>query len=81
MIAPQSPNGSHLRNLIFPIRVDRHFELVVRAGWPAVLRSSTQSLEALGPVALGAGALDGFIADSVQARLTVSSLPPLPFAG
>ncbi len=63
-----------------PIRVDRHFELVVRAGWPAVLRSTTQSLDTLAPVTLGAGTLDGLIADSVQARLTVSSLPPLPFA-
>ncbi|MCW5567202.1 MAG: alpha-2-macroglobulin family protein, partial [Dokdonella sp.] len=63
-----------------PIRVDRRFELVVRAGWPAIVRSTTQSLDTLAPVTLGSGTLDGLIADSVQARLTVSSLPPLPFA-
>lgn len=63
-----------------PIRVDRRFELVVRAGWPAIVRSTTQSLDTLAPITLGAGTLDGLIADSVQARLTVSSLPPLPFA-
>ena len=39
-----------------------------------------QQLDKLEPVALGASALDGLLADSVVARLTVSSLPPLPFA-
>ncbi len=63
-----------------PIRIDRSFEMVVRAGWPAVLRSTTQSLDALAPVSLGAGTLEGLVAESVTARLTVSSLPPLPFA-
>ncbi len=63
-----------------PIRVAREFELVVRAGWPAALRSTPQSLDTLAPITLGAGALDGLIADSVNARMTLSSLPPLPFA-
>jgi uncharacterized protein YfaS (alpha-2-macroglobulin family) len=62
------------------IRIDRHFELAVRAAWPAVMRSTPRVLEKLEPIALGADAIDGLLADSVNARLTVSSLPPLPFA-
>jgi uncharacterized protein YfaS (alpha-2-macroglobulin family) len=63
-----------------PIRIERDFEMVVRAGWPSVLRSTPQSLDTLAPITLGSNALDGLLADSVTARLTLSSLPPLPFA-
>ncbi|HVT33631.1 MAG TPA: alpha-2-macroglobulin, partial [Rhodanobacteraceae bacterium] len=62
------------------IRIDRHFELAVRAAWPAVMRSTPRAIEKLEPISLGADAIDGLLADSVNARLTVSSLPPLPFA-
>lgn len=62
------------------IKIDRHFEMVVRAAWPSVLRSSARALDKLEAVALDAGSTDGLLADSVHARLTVSSLPPLPFA-
>ena len=62
------------------VRVDRSFEMVVRAAWPSVMRSTPTTLESLAPVTLGSGTLDGLLADSVSARLTVSSLPPLPFA-
>jgi uncharacterized protein YfaS (alpha-2-macroglobulin family) len=63
-----------------PIRIERAFEMVVRAGWPSVLRSTPQALDSLAPISLGAGAMDGLIPDSVNARLTLSSLPPLPFS-
>ena len=63
-----------------PIRIQREFEMVVRAAWPSVLRSTPQSLDTLAPINLGAGALNGLIDDSVNARLTLSSLPPLPFS-
>ena len=63
-----------------PIRIQREFEMVVRAAWPGVLRSTPQSLDTLAPISLGAGALNGLIEDSVNARLTLSSLPPLPFS-
>ncbi|MEO6687597.1 MAG: alpha-2-macroglobulin family protein, partial [Dokdonella sp.] len=62
------------------IKIDRHFEMVVRAAWPSVMRSTSRALDTLEPVTLGADTLDGLLADSVSARLTVSSLPPLPFA-
>jgi uncharacterized protein YfaS (alpha-2-macroglobulin family) len=63
-----------------PIAIDRHYELVVRAAWPQVLRSTPRSLDKLEPITLGASAMDGLLPGSVNARLTVSSLPPLPFA-
>ncbi|GAA0715079.1 alpha-2-macroglobulin [Dokdonella soli] len=62
------------------IKIDRHFEMTVRAAWPSVLRSTPRTLDKLEPVTLGADTIDGLLADSVNARLTVSSLPPLPFA-
>ena len=62
------------------IRIDRHFEMAVRPAWPAVLRSAPRALDKLEPVTIGPAAIDGLLADSVTARLTVSSLPPLPFA-
>ncbi len=62
------------------IKIDRHFEMVVRAAWPSVLRSTPRALEKIEPVVLGGDAMDGLLTDSVTARLTVSSLPPLPFA-
>ncbi|MEO7433713.1 MAG: alpha-2-macroglobulin [Dokdonella sp.] len=62
------------------IKIDRQFEMVVRAAWPSTLRSSSRALDRLEPVTLGSDMMDGLLADSVTARLTVSSLPPLPFA-
>lgn len=62
------------------IKLNRNFEMVVRPAWPSVLRSSAQQLTQLEPVTLGSGAIEGLLADSALARLTVSSLPPLPFS-
>ncbi|MBA3929866.1 MAG: hypothetical protein C0521_09795 [Xanthomonas sp.] len=61
-------------------KVDRRYDVPVRAGWPAVLRSRTQVLDSLVPVEIGAGFADGLMPDSVTARMTVSALPPIPFA-
>ena len=62
------------------IRVDRTFELAVRPAWPQVRRSIPTTLEKIEPVVLGRAAIEGLLPPSVTARLTVSSLPPLPFA-
>jgi alpha-2-macroglobulin len=62
------------------IRVRREFELAVRPAWPAVLRSSARVLQPGAALGLGSGAMEGLIADSVTASLSVSALPPLPFA-
>lgn len=61
-------------------KVDRRYDVPVRAGWPAVLRSRTQVLDSLVPVEMGAGFADGLMPGSVKARMTVSALPPIPFA-
>nr|WP_298156490.1 alpha-2-macroglobulin [uncultured Pseudoxanthomonas sp.] len=61
-------------------KVDRRYDVPVRAGWPAVLRSRTQVLDSIAPVEMGAGFADGLMPGSVTARMTVSALPPIPFA-
>ncbi|MDR7194798.1 uncharacterized protein YfaS (alpha-2-macroglobulin family) [Luteimonas terrae] len=62
------------------VRVDRSYDLPVRAAWPAVLRSSTRVLDGATPVTLDTTLMDGLMAGSVNARFTVSALPPIPFA-
>jgi uncharacterized protein YfaS (alpha-2-macroglobulin family) len=63
------------------VKVRREYEVAVRPAWPQTLRSNPQVLEAgAGTVALGVGVMEGFLPDSVEARLTISGLPPLPFA-
>ncbi len=62
------------------LRIERHFEVTVRPAWPAVLRSTPTIMDKPNALALGVGAMEGMIPDSVNARLTVSSLPPLPFS-
>lgn len=58
----------------------REFEVAVRPAWPAVLRSSPQVLQPGSGLGLGIGVMEGLIAESVNATLSVSALPPLPFA-
>lgn len=62
------------------VRVDRSYDLSVRAAWPSVLRSTTRVLDGNTPVTLDAGLMDGLMDGSVNARFTVSALPPIPFA-
>lgn len=61
-------------------KVDRKYDLPVRAAWPSVLRARTRVLDPLAPVELGADFADGLMTGSVSARMTVSALPPIPFA-
>ena len=61
-------------------KVDRNYDLPIRAGWPAVLRSRTQVLDPLSSVELGAGFAEGLMPGSVNVRMLVSALPPIPFA-
>nr|MBP6796649.1 alpha-2-macroglobulin family protein [Luteimonas sp.] len=61
-------------------KVDRSYDLPVRAAWPAILRSSTRVLEALAPVSLDASLASGLMPGSVTAQFGVSALPPIPFA-
>ena len=61
-------------------KADRRYELPVRAAWPQMLRSQVRTLDPLAPVTLDAGLSDGLMDGSVNARLLVSPLPPIPFA-
>ena len=61
-------------------KVDRRYDLPVRPAWPGVLRARTRVLDAPGPIPLGADFADGLMPGSVNARMTVSAIPPIPFA-
>ncbi|MET0654656.1 MAG: alpha-2-macroglobulin [Pseudoxanthomonas sp.] len=61
-------------------KVDRKYDVPVRAGWPSVLRSQTRVLDTMAPVELGSGFADGLMTGSVNVRMMVSAFPPLPFA-
>ncbi len=61
-------------------KVDRRFDVPVRPAWPSVLRTRTQTLNELGAITMEAGFADGLMPGSVNAQMTVSALPPIPFA-
>lgn len=61
-------------------KVDRRFDVPVRPAWPSVLRTKTLTLNELGAIAMDAGFADGLMPGSVSAQMTVSALPPIPFA-
>ena len=61
-------------------RVERHFEVAVRPAWPAIVRSRMLALDTLAPVTLNTGDAVGMMTDSVNTRMTLTALPPLPFA-
>jgi len=60
--------------------VDRRYDMPVRATWPQTLRSRTRTLNPLAPVSLGRELADGLMAETVNVRLSVSAVPPIPFA-
>lgn len=60
-------------------KVDRKYDLPVRAAWPSVLRSRTQVLAAGEAATMDAGLAEGLMPGSVRARMLVSALPPIPF--
>ena len=61
-------------------KVDRRFDVPVRPAWPSVLRTRTQTLNELDAIAMEAGFAEGLMPGSVTAQMTVSALPPIPFA-
>src|SRR3546814_19109512 len=61
-------------------KVDRRYDLPVRPAWPGVLRARTQVLDELAAVSLGSGFASGLLPGSVNARLTSTHIPPIPFA-
>ncbi|WP_426690577.1 MG2 domain-containing protein [Rhodanobacter ginsengiterrae] len=61
-------------------QVDRHFEFAVRPAWPETVSTTPMALEAGSSERLGATALTGLLPATVRARITLSTLPPLPYA-
>lgn len=60
-------------------QVNRHFEFAVRPAWPEIVRTTPLALEAGKPEHFGAAAIAGLLPVTVHARLTLSTLPPLPY--
>ncbi len=62
------------------VDITRRFRTVVRPAWPAETRSRVEVLRAAQTLAFAGALTSGLIDASVQARITVGTLPPLPFA-
>ena len=60
-------------------KVDRRYDLPVRPAWPGVIRARAVSSDGV-PLAMDASLAEGLMPGSVQAQMTVSALPPIPFA-
>ena len=61
-------------------KVERHYEVAVRPAWPSVVRTRLIALDKLASVTMDTGDAVGMMTDSVTARMTVTALPPIPFA-
>ena len=61
-------------------QVDRHFEFAVRPAWPELVRTTPLALEAGKAQSFGSDAIADLLPATVRARLTLSTLPPLPYA-
>ena len=61
-------------------KVDRHFEFAVRPAWPETVSTTPLALEAGKPEHFGAAAVAGLLPATVRAQITLSTLPPLPYA-
>ncbi|MGP1664457.1 MAG: alpha-2-macroglobulin family protein, partial [Rhodanobacter sp.] len=61
-------------------QVDRHFEFSVRPAWSETVSTTALALEAGKSEHFGAAASAGLLPATVHARLTLSTLPPLPYA-
>jgi len=61
-------------------QVNRVFEVPVRPAWGSVVRSTLQSLKPGEGLSLNAGMSDHLMSATVNARFTVSAMPPIPFS-
>ena len=60
--------------------VNREFDVPVRAAWSGIVRSRAQSLAPEASLALGSDLAAGLMPGTVSTRLTVTAVPPIPFA-
>lgn len=61
-------------------KLEREFEIAVRPAFPPERRSRARVLESAQNVKFGADMFEGLQAESGRALISVSSVPPLPFA-
>ncbi len=61
------------------VDLDRVYRIAIRPPWPNVRRSAVRVLEEAAPISVDPSLLSGFVPDSVTARISVGTLPPLPF--
>ena len=61
-------------------RITRAFEIAVRPAWPAERRARARVQQGAGAMTLSADFIDGLMPSSTTLRLSLSSVPPLPFA-
>ena len=61
-------------------RVDRKYDLPVRAAWPQQMRTRSEVRQSAGAIALDPAMTAGFATESVRARIVVGAIPPIPFA-
>ena len=61
-------------------RVERHYEVAVRPAWPSIVRTRLIALDKLAPVTIDTNDAVGMMTDSVKVRMTLTALPPIPFA-
>lgn len=61
------------------VKLDRVFRTAVRPPWPTVRRSAARVLKQAAPITVAPALLAGLVPDSASARITVGTLPPLPF--
>lgn len=60
--------------------LERSYEISVRSAWPAVRRNQARQITDAQTVNFGPNLFQGLQAESGKAQISVSSVPPLPFA-
>ncbi|MET0616353.1 MAG: alpha-2-macroglobulin [Luteibacter sp.] len=60
--------------------VDRHFEFAVRSAWPEEVKTQPLAIEQGKATRLDGALASGFVPATVVGRVTLSTLPPLPYA-
>ncbi|WP_250624333.1 alpha-2-macroglobulin family protein [Pinirhizobacter soli] len=61
-------------------KADRHFEFAVRNAWPEEIRSVPMALEGGKATKLDPSLAAGLVPATVRGQVTLSTLPPLPYA-
>lgn len=60
--------------------VDRHFEFAVRNAWPEEVKTVPMAIEGGKPTHLDGSLASPYLPDTVRGRVTLSTLPPLPYS-